>query len=433
MSPHEEESINELEKNASNNNDNVEYNITNPTNNDNNSIITSKTKFKKLVVKERPNTPNEIVLHAIIGGFRSYIMAYGIRGGVKFLLNLLTVFRKRKGTIYQAFIRGFFGKDAIRFAVGFGGFSFLWKFINNGLRYTRSIAGFSLLAEKRERRIEISQQLFVRALQALCNAGRARKYFRIPHGIPLLFMITTGQVLYAYTMHPNTIPSEFLQWMMEIGRVPKETLDLNLKLKRGNSPLKLNDMMEILDKYKGTKHAYQVVSNLPSNSVVIPCALIHPKFDSCIYSIMDRFFRVFKTVFPVYATLNFVPMIALKILQFIKDPKSLVKKSSVNTVRSSLFLSSLIITYQIQICLHRNITKSIGLNWDSKYLYWLAGVFSCATIFIEHKSRRTDLTLYILPKAAESLYKIMYQKNWIFELHQTTDIWFFSAAMGVIM
>ncbi|CAJ0769819.1 23197_t:CDS:2, partial [Entrophospora sp. SA101] len=49
MSPHEEESINELEKNASNNNDNVEYNITNPTNNDNNSIITSKTKFKKLV------------------------------------------------------------------------------------------------------------------------------------------------------------------------------------------------------------------------------------------------------------------------------------------------------------------------------------------------------------------------------------------------
>jgi len=185
------------------------------------------------------------------------------------------MFLSRKGTIYRAFIRGFFGKDAIRFAVGFGGFSFLWKFINNGLRYTRnkddkwnsfvagSIAGFSLLAEKRERRIEISQQLFVRALQALCNAGRARKYFRIPHGIPLLFMITTGQVLYAYTMHPNTIPPEFLQWMMEIGRVPKETLDLNLKLKRGNSPLKLNDMMKILDKYKGTKHAYQVVSNLP--------------------------------------------------------------------------------------------------------------------------------------------------------------------------
>lgn len=69
MSPHEEESINELKTNTSSNNGNVEYNITNPINNDNNSIITSKMNFKKLIVKERPNTPNEIVLHAIIGGF----------------------------------------------------------------------------------------------------------------------------------------------------------------------------------------------------------------------------------------------------------------------------------------------------------------------------------------------------------------------------
>jgi len=142
---------------------------------------------------------------------------------------------------------------------------------------------------------------------------------------------------------------------------------------------------------------------------------------------------VFKTIFPVYATLNFVPMIALKYAQFMKDPKSLIKKRTANTVRSSVFLATFITSYQTQMCLHRNLIKSFGLNWDSKYLYWLAGIFSSAAIFIEHKSRRTDLTLYILPKAAESWYKIMYQKNWIFELNQTADIWFFSTAMGVIM
>jgi hypothetical protein len=47
-------------------------------------------------------------------------------------------FLYRKGTIYHAFIRGFFGMDAVRFGVGFGGFSFLWKIINNGLRYIRN-------------------------------------------------------------------------------------------------------------------------------------------------------------------------------------------------------------------------------------------------------------------------------------------------------
>ncbi|CAG8790923.1 1771_t:CDS:2, partial [Cetraspora pellucida] len=54
-------------------------------------------------------------------------------------------------------------------------------------------------------------------------------------------------------------------------------------------------------------------------------------------------------------------------------------------------------------------------------------------ILIEHRNRRNDLTLYVVPKAMESLYKIMCQKNCIFELHRTADIWFFSAAMGVIM
>nr|CAG8577667.1 8354_t:CDS:2 [Entrophospora candida]CAG8592414.1 599_t:CDS:2 [Entrophospora candida] len=435
MSPHEE-SINNLEKND---NSNLDYNITNPINNNNSFInknIISKMRFKKLIVEGRPNAPKEIVLRAILGGLRSCVMAYGIRGGVNFLLNLLTVFRKRKGTIYRAFIHGFFGKDAIRFAVGFGGFSFLWKFINNGLRYMRnkddkwnsfiagSIAGISLLAEKRERRVAISQQLFVRALQALFNAGHARKYFRFPHGVSLLFIITTGQVLYAYTMQPNTIPSDFFQWMVKMARVPKETLDLNLKLTRGNSSLELSNMTKILNKYKGTRHAYKVVSNLPPNPVT---------FNSCTYTTTERFYQVFKTIVPVYATLNFVPMIALKFAQFMKDPKSLIKKGTANTVRSSVFLATFIASYQSQMCLHRNLVKSFGLNWNSKYLYWLAGIFSSAAIFIEHKSRRTDLALYVLPKAAESWYKIMYQKNWIFELNRTADIWFFSTAMGVIM
>ncbi|CAJ0755136.1 12636_t:CDS:10 [Entrophospora sp. SA101] len=400
MSPHEE-SINNLEKND---NSNVDYNITNPIDNNNSFInknIISKMRFKKLVVEERPNAPKEIVLHAIFGGLRSCVMAYGIRGGVNFLLNLLTVFRKRKGTIYRAFIHGFFGKDAIRFAVGFGGFSFLWKFINNGLRYMRNKDdkwNSFIAAEKRERRVAISQQLFVRALQALFNAGHARKYFRFPHGVSLLFIITTGQVLYAYTMQPNTIPSDFFQWMVKMARVPKETLDLNLKLTRGNSSLELSNMTKILNKYKGTRHAYKVVSNLPPNPVT---------FNSCTYTTTERFYQVFKTIVPVYATLNFVPMIALKFAQFMKDPKSLIKKGTANTVRSSVFLATFIASYQSQMCLH--------------------------PIFIEHKSRRTDLALYVLPKAAESWYKIMYQKNWIFELNRTADIWFFSTAMGVIM
>ncbi|GBC04628.1 hypothetical protein RclHR1_05790009 [Rhizophagus clarus] len=394
--------------------------------------------------QNKPNTIKKIVLHSIIGGLESYVMAHGIRGGVNFLLNLLTVFRKRKGSIYNAFIHGFFGMDAIRFGVGFGGFSFLWKLINNGLRYIRKkddhwnglvagfIAGSSILAEKRERRISIAQQLFVRALQAVYNAGSARKYFRIPHGDSLIFIISTAQVLYAYTMRPTTIPKDFLNFMIATARVPKETLNINLSLRKG-LPLNKDDAINLVKKFKGTKNAFEVTSNLPPRPTAIPCELIHPQFDSCIYTNIERFYQVFRNITPVYATLNFVPMIAFKPAQLIEDPVTLIKKNILKTIQSSTFLSTFVASYQSQICFHRNVIKYFDLKWDSKYLYWLAGLNSALTIFIENRNTRVNLALYVLPKAAESWYKIMCQRNWIFELHKTADVWFFSIAMSIIM
>lgn len=332
----------------------------------------------------------------------------------------------------------------MRFGVSFGGFSFLWKLINNGLRYVRkkddhwngfvagSIAGISILAEKRERRISIAQQLFVRALQALYNAGHAREYFRIPHGDALLFILTTAQVLYAYTMRPNTIPKDFLNFMIITARVPKKTLDMNFNLRR-NLPLNKEDAINLVKSLKGTKNALEVAYNLSPRPVTIPCELVHPKFDSCVYTNIERFYQVFRRIAPVYATLNFVPMIAFKFQQLAKDPTALIRKSTFNTIRSSTFLATFVASYQSHICLHRNIIKYFNVKWDSKYLYWWAGFSSALAIFIEHKNRRADLALYVLPKAAESWYKIMCQKNWIFELHRTADVWFFSVAMGIIM
>ncbi|CAG8477381.1 788_t:CDS:2 [Gigaspora margarita] len=369
---------------------------------------------KKIVIR-KPNTPKAIVLHAIFGGLRSYLIAHGIRGGVNFLLNLLAVYRKRKGTIVRAFTHGFFGTDAIRFGVAFG-----------------SIAGISVIAEKRERRITIAQQMFVRAVQALYKSGRTREYFDIPHIGLILFALSCGQVLYAYTMRPTTIPPDFLKFMIKTARVPKEALELNLKHVRGET-INLDDALHIVTKSKGTKKAFEVVSNLPPNPIALPCELVHPRFDSCIYASVERFFQVFKTIAPVYATLNVVPMFVFKISQLTKDPYTLIKKCVQNTIRSSTFLSVFVSSYQTQICFHRNLIKDFGFKSNSKYLYWLSGVIAGLAILIEHRNRRNDLTLYVVPKAAESLYKIMCQKNCIFELHRTADIWFFSMAMGVIM
>lgn len=64
--------------------------------------------------------------------------------------------------------------DSLRFGAMFGLFALLWKSVNNGMRLYRgkddrlnglvggAVAGLSILCEKKERRVDIAQQMMVR-------------------------------------------------------------------------------------------------------------------------------------------------------------------------------------------------------------------------------------------------------------------------------
>ncbi|KAG0324465.1 hypothetical protein BG000_002203 [Podila horticola] len=70
---------------------------------------------------------------------------------------------------------------------------------------------------------------------------------------------------------------------------------------------------------------------------------------------------------------------------------------------------------------------------NSKYLYWLFGLTcSGAAIMIEQESRRAELAMYVLPKAATSLYKILLRKNWVVGVRHW-EVMMFSFAMSLIM
>lgn len=112
---------------------------------------------------------------------------------------------------------------------------------------------------------------------------------------------------------------------------------------------------------------------------------------------------------------------------------SVLSKTSFNTLRSSVFLAVFVVLYQSQICGHRNLVKSGWVQGNNKYLYWLFGVTCSGTaIMVEQESRRAELAMYVLPKAAESLYKILYQKNWI-KAVKHWEVMTFSFAMSLIM
>ncbi|KAI8378960.1 hypothetical protein BD560DRAFT_453314 [Blakeslea trispora] len=380
----------------------------------------------------RPNTPKDIIQHALVGASRAFILAYGVRGSISFCLYLIRVLRKKApwSLILEA---SFKNSDSLRFGAMFGTFALLWKSINNGMRYYRgkddrlnglvsgAIAGLSILFERKERRVDIAQQLLIRDI------------FYFKHGDALLFAVTCAQVLYAYTMRPETLPPDFYSFMVKAARCPKGSLLLNEKNVRG-LPITPNEALDMISKLRPTPHAVEVISKIPMDMAAIPCEMLHPWIDGCQTTALERFAKVFKSFLPVYGTLHFVPMLLLRTKHFKKDPVSMLSKTTLATFKSGAFLASFVTLYQYQICMHRQLLKTglIG-TWHSKYIYGWAG-FVCAylSIFLEDKKRRSELALYVLPKALQSFYRIAYSHQWIFKVKHF-EVMMTSFAMGIIM
>ncbi|KAF9163534.1 hypothetical protein DFQ26_002420 [Actinomortierella ambigua] len=391
----------------------------------------------------RCDTQIGVLRHALLGAVRSFGVTYGMKALVNFLLGLIKV-SKGKAPFVQVLRDAFTGRDSLRFGAFFGMFSFLWKFVNNSLKLHRgkddringaiagAIAGLAILIENHERRVTFAQQMLIRAGQGVYNAAKHRGRFEFRHGDALLFALGSAQVLYAYCMQPDTIPPEYFGFMVKTARVHTEALAFNRARVRG-FPVDVNQVKALVERLKPTKRNLEIVSQLTEYTDIIPCAVLHPSFDSCRVNNVERFIQVTKNILPVYATLNFVPMLILRMKRLLADPVGVLSKTSFNTLRSSVFLAVFVALYQSQICTHRSLFHNGWVNSNSKYLYWLFG-FTCsgAAIMVEQESRRAELAMYVLPKAAESLYKILYQKNWIKGVKHW-EVMMFSCAMSLIM
>ncbi|KAG0051187.1 hypothetical protein BGZ83_004008 [Gryganskiella cystojenkinii] len=384
-----------------------------------------------------------VLKHAVLGAVRSGSVSYGMKAIVNLCLGMIKLMKGRS-SFASIFKDAFMGQDAIRMGTFFGLFSFLWKFVNNGLKLYRgtddrvngaiagAIAGLALFVESPERRVTFAQQMFVRSMQGVYNAGKYRGQFSFRHGDAVLFALGSAQVMYAFLMHPDTIPKEFFGFMSKTCRITAEMLAFNRSIVRG-FPVDLAAIRTMVDKYQPTARTLEVVATMSEHAHVLPCATVHPGKDSCSMNNLELFVSVIKTIFPVYATLNFVPLMVLRTKRLLKDPVNVASKTSFNTLRSSVFLAVYVTLYQVQICGHRGLLNMGVPIGNSKYLYWLFGL-TCAgsAIMIEQEQRRAELAMYVAPKAAESLYKILYRKHWVKGVKHW-EVMTFSFAMSLIM
>ncbi|KAJ3066889.1 hypothetical protein HDU98_009860 [Podochytrium sp. JEL0797] len=370
----------------------------------------------------RFNSYQEILVFALKGGLRSYLLSLSLRGGVSFLMSLIKVSRG-KASLSSSIKATLTTPTIYRFANMIGSFSFLFKLISNSLLRYRNhkrdrwnpfwggfVAGCSVLFETQENRLVVMQQFGVRSLQALYNGLRSRDLVRFENGDAVLFSIACGSIMYAYTMQPDTIPREYYSWMLNTARVSKEALSISRANNRAlEHPLKtpaptFDSMTSCIHQHGGpnaskalasfTQTYNRTVNPTTHTLPIVPCSVIHPSTLSCWFYNLQLAYKTVVTIAPVYATLNFVPMVLLKTRRLIESPVELIRKGVVDTLVSTGFLTSYIVLYMTGICSVRNLVQWNILKRDWKGYYYLLGVFASGTsILVEKKSRRAELAM----------------------------------------
>ncbi|KAJ7185408.1 hypothetical protein C8R46DRAFT_1060463 [Mycena filopes] len=346
--------------------------------------------------------------------------------------------------------------------------------------------GLAILWEKRGRRVVIAQQMFVRGLQGTYNSYSEKSGFHIPYGSVMVFSIACGQILYAFTMRPDTLPRSYINWILGASRVSGEGLKINYHAVRENK-IDVNSINTILARRDTTPAnagilralrdawldlfpnatppalglsyassaappAVPTVSLLGAGAPVPfapfgPCSAIHPALTSCWSVPLDRFFDVFKFMLPIYSALHFLPPILLRWGVFKKDPGRVLVRSGLGSARSSAFLGAFVVIYQSTNCLKSQLYERIAASPTllrlvpaplhhlliSKPSFWIPGFLAGLALLLEEERRRAELAMYVLPKGLESVWVAARGRGLVFRTGNWGESVLTGMAMGMVM
>lgn len=223
-------------------------------------------------------------------------------------------------------------------------------------------------------------------------------------------------------MRPETLPPSYYKFIVRTGPIHEVVLQSVRDNCRGK-PINLPDVLEYCSQNNGGAPA-PLDTLFPS---IIPCSVLHPDNTSCFKADLKVFTQSAKRIFPLYASLTFLPLLAFSLNKFVRNPLLHTQQGLLSTLRSVAFLSSFISLYQVVICLHRKVSLK-----DHKFVYFFAGLISSLSILIEKKSRRSELALYTMPRALDSLYMLLCDRKWLAGI-PNGEVLIFCLSMGGLM
>ncbi|OQR90821.1 hypothetical protein ACHHYP_05225 [Achlya hypogyna] len=383
-------------------------------------------------------------------GASNFILAYNVRAGIAVLVRIVLLLQKKqfkqvanlKVLLSEKHLS--FRVEAVSMGLFIGWFTGGYQALKAIIKRLRDVddeevddptttivagtlAGTAVVFVEPERRRSLALYALARALQCLYNSAKSRDVWHFwgsqwAHGDSLLFGITSAQVMYTFIMRPSILPKEYSSFIHRTGPVAWKVLHFVQRNTNGE-PVEPSEVTRFLADVESPVQ-YSCQHNQPT---IIPCGLIHHPTSSCSYGFLLTLVKAMRSTLPLYMSLNIVPQVVLQFRRFLRTPFYSLFRGVIGGFRSTLFMGSFVAIYQAAICVHRQIFQR-----DHKFAYFAAGLVSSFAIFIEAKGRRSELALYVLPRAVDSLFIMLRDKRWLADVPYG-EVMLFGVSMGAIM
>ncbi|KAJ1560507.1 hypothetical protein HK096_008398, partial [Nowakowskiella sp. JEL0078] len=224
----------------------------------------------------------------------------------------------RKAKFLQTLQQTLKSEEALRFGGLFGIFVFLWKGMDDILKrilggnhpacgfISGFIAGASFLSLPNEE-LRCHNSYWYEGFNAWLIIGQPMEFFDFLLETPFdqqRFILYSAQVMYAYALHPTTLESSFYKFILSTGPITEQVLGF-LRTKIRGGKLNFNEVCESIRRAGGDETLIETALQNLDEQDIIPCEVLHPARPIC--------FPNSRWGFPVYMSLNFVPMMLLKL------------------------------------------------------------------------------------------------------------------------
>ena len=228
-----------------------------------------------------------------------------------------------------------------------------------------------------------------------------------------LFATSAGTVMWAWFYLPHRLPQAYNAWIKSAAEVDDRLVEVLRRARCGQFVYGKDTGQAAVLKSMCKDYGWPLIWGDPSKTVPLPCEMVHMgSGPSCHWHAIVRFFKAFNFALAMYLPLQII-------LRITHPSLSQFQKACKEAARSSAFLGAFVSLFYYGVCLSRTqlgpkfVSKHTitPMMWDSG-LCVRAGCLLCGwSILIEAERRRQELAMFVLPRAAATLFPRNYDKK----------------------